>query len=524
MGIAEKESRQEVGNLALARFVGAPDKILRRRTYVAGSRDREVTEDDRGLLRVERTLPLVYAPEAGDGMLGHVAFAMKHETVHLGLLAETFARIEPAATASYVAASPTGAYARRIGYLYELLTGREIIGLLPDARAIGGKYVPLLDGARMVTGAPQRVVRWKVEDNLPGNRDYSPTIERTPLAQAALTRDWAGEVARAVGGGESPELLKRALQYLYRKETKSSFEIEREAPSVERVQRFIATLEHAGRLSVEETLSEVRLAQLQRVIVDPRYAAEGFRTNQNYVGGNVRWEPVVHYVSPPPALLSGLMAGLAAAATRLAVAEPVAQAAVAAFGFVFHHPFEDGNGRIHRFLIHDTLVRRGVVPGGMALPVSAAILEDMAAYDRTLEAYSTVAGEVARYTLTEGGMLTVTNPDEAAWVWRYPDLTPQVEYLGRAMDKAVQMVPEEVNFLVRYDELWRKAKQVVDMPDARLANLLSKVHENGGALSNNKRKQRFKELTDSEVAQIEAAYADVFGLRSGRGEAEDADA
>ncbi|HEY9248186.1 MAG TPA: Fic family protein, partial [Rariglobus sp.] len=188
------------------------------------------------------------------------------------------------------------------------------------------------------------------------------------------------------------------------------------------------------------------------------------------------------------------------------------------------HPFEDGNGRIHRFLIHDTLVRRGVVPGGMALPVSAAILEDMAAYDRTLEAYSTVVGEVARYTLTDGGVLTVTNPDEAAWVWRYPDLTPQVEYLGRAMDKAVQMVPEEVNFLIRYDELLGKAKQVVDMPDARLAELLSKVHENGGTLSNNKRKQRFKELTDSEVAQIEAAYADVFGLRSGRGEAEDADA
>jgi hypothetical protein len=42
------------------------------------------------------------------------------------------------------------------------------------------------------------------------------------------------------------------------------------------------------------------------------------------------------------------------------------------------------------------------------------------------------------------------------------------------------MVPEEVHFLVRYDELWKKTKQVVDMPDSRLANLLSKVHENGG--------------------------------------------
>ena len=192
--------RQEVGNLALARFVGAPVGILRRKTYVAGARDREVTTDDRGVLRVERTLPLVYAPEAGDGMLGHVAFAMKHEAVHLGLLAETFARIEPGVVASYVAASPTGAYARRIGYLYELLTGREIIGLLPDAGAIAGKYVSLLDETRMVTGAPQRVVRWKVEDNLLGNRDYSPTIERTPLSQAVLMRDSSPQSSTAARG------------------------------------------------------------------------------------------------------------------------------------------------------------------------------------------------------------------------------------------------------------------------------------------------------------------------------------
>lgn len=48
-----KESRLEVGNLALARFIGAPAALLRRTTYVAGTRDREVVEENAGVKRVE---------------------------------------------------------------------------------------------------------------------------------------------------------------------------------------------------------------------------------------------------------------------------------------------------------------------------------------------------------------------------------------------------------------------------------------------------------------------------------------
>ena len=38
--------------------------------------------------------------------------------------------------------------------------------------------------------------------------------------------------------------------------------------------------------------------------------------------------------------------------------DAVIAAAVLAFGFVYIHPFEDRNGRIHRYLIHHVLARR----------------------------------------------------------------------------------------------------------------------------------------------------------------------
>ncbi len=51
--------------------------------------------------------------------------------------------------------------------------------------------------------------------------------------------------------------------------------------------------------------------------------------------------------------------------------DAVLAAAMVAFGFVFIHPFADGNGRIHRYLIHHLLLRKEYVAPGMIFPVSS---------------------------------------------------------------------------------------------------------------------------------------------------------
>ncbi len=45
--------------------------------------------------------------------------------------------------------------------------------------------------------------------------------------------------------------------------------------------------------------------------------------------------------------------------------DPVAAATAIAFGFVYIHPFEDGNGRLHRWLIHHVLATAGYNPPGV---------------------------------------------------------------------------------------------------------------------------------------------------------------
>ncbi len=68
--------------------------------------------------------------------------------------------------------------------------------------------------------------------------------------------------------------------------------------------------------------------------------------------------------------------------------DAIIAAAVLAFGFVYIHPFQDGNGRIHRYLIHHVLARRGFNPPGIHFPVSAAFLERIDEYRESLESYS----------------------------------------------------------------------------------------------------------------------------------------
>lgn len=68
--------------------------------------------------------------------------------------------------------------------------------------------------------------------------------------------------------------------------------------------------------------------------------------------------------------------------------DPVCAAAAASFGFVFIHPFEDGNGRIHRFLKHQMLASSGFTPHQMLFPVSAVMMRDRSRYDEILEGFS----------------------------------------------------------------------------------------------------------------------------------------
>ena len=73
---------------------------------------------------VRETYPPSYWP--GDTLGDHLEFALKYDGTNLAILASVFHVIDVEEFVDYVRSRPTGKYARRLWFLFELLTGRRL--------------------------------------------------------------------------------------------------------------------------------------------------------------------------------------------------------------------------------------------------------------------------------------------------------------------------------------------------------------------------------------------------------------
>jgi Fic family protein len=439
--------------------------------------------------------PLSYAPK---DVFGHLRFAMRYEPIDLNVLSALFAKIDRNELEAWIKGEPVGRYPRRAWYLYELLTGVTLD--VPEVPPTDN--VLLLDPALHITSTGVRVRRQRILDNLLGNRDYCPMIRRTGRINAAIEQKLPKE-AKSIVEGVDPALLARAVHYLFTKETKSSFAIEGEVPSTDRTLRFVAAL---GRADHFDTGDKQAFVELQNSIVDPRYAQKDWRALQNYVGQTTsNYTQIVHFICPKPEDVASLMNGWMRTVARIedGAVDPICAATITGFGFVFIHPFEDGNGRIHRFLIHHSLAKLKFAPQGLLFPVSAAMLRDPKAYDAALNAFSGKIMPKIEYDMDEQQQLTVLNKTDR--LYRYYDATAQAEYLYEAVAETIRKdLREEIEFLEVFDKAMIATQKIVDMPDARASLLVRLILQNHGTLSGKKRRQ-FAELSDEEVTKIEEA-------------------
>jgi len=427
-------------------------------------------------------VPPTIAP-AADDLLGHVLFALKHEGLDLAILAQALPRIPAAMFETELERAPNGIYIRKACFLREAFSAQELRQHAP----VRGAFVPLFDPALYITMPGERNSRWRVEFNGIGSLAYCATVERTPEIVALLAHDIlarAQEFIRALPSG----MMDRAINWAYLHETQDSFAIEKESPSEDKARKFIQLLKQAHE---QIPLSEDYLVHLQNATIsNPFDMAAAFRHEQNHLASGLQGAAGVTYVPPEPELCRELMLELMklgnSSSERL---DPLVAAGVISFGFVFLHPFMDGNGRLSRFLIHQTLCRAGVLSNGLLLPVSVAMKREERLYLETLQQFSRPAREFWDVRWIDHGQYSFDFTGDPA-IYRFWDATAGVRFTLEMAKRALEVeLREETIFLENYDAAVKAVNEAYDVRGSDLANLVMMCLSNNGVVSKNRRKQ-----------------------------------
>ena len=431
-----------------------------------------------------------------------LTFALKREHLNLTVLGALFEHPQVLAEIQdWLTSRPTSGYARQAGYLAHWLAGAVFEYRAPA----GSPRVRLLSSDDYLVGPETSSQQFAVVNNLLGGREFSPLVRKTETLRDLLAEDLRTKVAKAMDAIE-PEMLSRAADYLYLSETRSTYGIEDEVPDSARAAKFRHLLEMAGEPGA---LSEEKLCEWQNLIVTPRSAEASYRTSQNWLSRPGRLRNIADFIPPPVEQVAPMMeaVGRMAAYATDGVLDPVVAATCAAFGLVFVHPFFDGNGRLHRFLLHHVLRQSGFTPAGVVLPISARMLKQLDRYASLLKSYSKPRTELLNYQLdSDSDTIRVMSP-QPLWLYAYFDATEICEFVLQCCKLCVEEdLASEVEYLRSHDQAVRELETWLDMRQSKLNSLIDIIVQGQGSLS--RRKRGFvEELTDEQVAHIEKVVA-----------------
>ncbi len=130
-------------------------------------------------------------------------------------------------------------------------------------------------------------------------------------------------------------------------------------------------------------------------------------------------------------------------------------------------------------------------------------------YRKTLQAHSGPLIDFIEWRPTPQHNVEVLN--DTADLYRYFDATLATEFLYSCVERTVEYdLPREIDCLIRHDQALRRIMDTVEMPDRLAENLLMFIRQNQGVLPKRRRTGEFKQLTDEEVAKLEAVVNDAF--------------
>lgn len=440
----------------------------------------------------------------GDDVYSHLVFALKYEFLNLLSLKRIFEKINPEILESSISSSPTSIYARKIWFLYEYLTGKELkVQELKRVTAI-----KILDEEKYFTSVGTPSPRHKVINNLLGVSGLSPVIRKTEKLLKLLDDDLKGKTDSIVNSIDR-RLIARASSFLLLADTKATYEIEGERAPQNRLERWAKVVLEAGKN--ELSISEIE--RLHRILLkDDRFSKFGLRDKEVFLGDrDYNNHPVPEFIGARQEDLPQIMGRWLEMNKVLknSSLHPILQATILAFSFVYIHPLQDGNGRLHRYLFHHILADRNFTPKGMIFPVSSVIFDRIEKYRESLVRVSAPLLNFIEWSTDT--QLNVEILNDTIDLYQFLDLTDNAEFFYEVVKETIEVnFPFELDQLKKYDKAKEDLSDYIEMPEGALSLLINVIKDNGFRLSKGKKEKFFSELTAKEVLHVEAIIKEAF--------------
>ncbi len=437
-------------------------------------------------------------------LFGHLKFALKFEGLNLTVLKRLFVSVGPTTIEAKIRKNPTSTLLRKIWFLYEWLLEEQLD--LPNCKK--SKFVPIVDTKLQYATKGKPSHRHFVTNNLPGTVNFCPLVFRTAQLDKYMEQDIDQLIHESLSSIPK-RYIDLAMNVLQLKDSRSSFLIENETPSDIRILRWSRLVATSG----DEPISIKLLEKLQREVLENRYGFQyGLRKTWGFVGSRdpVDRTPIPVHISAKYQDLKQLISGLIEYDEKFIKSlNPVIAAAALSFGFVNIHPFEDGNGRIHRYLIHHVLARCGYTKSGVNFPISVVFHQELDEYRKVLDDYSKPVLSAIEWESTEKGNVKVLN--DTCDFYRYFDATRYTEFLYFCIHRAIKSdIPEVADFQIKFEDFVLQSKNFMDIPDHLIHLMYRFLYQNKGKFSKRALNREFAHLTKIEVEQFEKIYHTIF--------------
>lgn len=397
-------------------------------------------------------------------IVDHLIYATANEDLNLYILKKSFesmgSRDEHKLMKIMQKAPPSNAGFRKLGYLYETLTGKTLpFDIEADSKR---RLEPLLDAEKFYTaesGAGGRTLasmgrvnlKYRVADNSLGDiKTICPTVYRTESLGRLSMRQYGNEMNQ-VFKQMPTELQGEFSERLFQNESLTSFRLEHDGSDPHRVELYRdILLEYKNGIP---QLNKKFLVYVQNAIVDKDDVNYGYRTIQNFVGIKPSDEKKakISYIPPQAEDVPNMMDGIMSMHVLLKSCDidPVIAGSVMHGAFVAVHPFTDGNGRISRLLLHDMLAQHKYKFDDTIFPISDVIVNKRITYERGLD--SMLYGIMQRCDSSFADDTLQVQGNEPD-LYRYLDMTPFAEciysIMARTIDDSVPRMINEAQFSI----------------------------------------------------------------------------